>query len=80
MKMNYKLRIYNTYGSDKGNLNHEEYFATFEEMKARYNELYRRELGVYNATAWEYTEKIESGLNWGLDWHKIPDAKVFSKQ
>lgn len=76
--MNYKIRIYNTYGNNKGNLSHEELFATFEKMTIRYKELYKKELGVYNATAWEYTEKIESGINWGINWHRISDTKMYN--
>mgnify|MGYP000714193348 CR=1 FL=1 len=31
----YKLRIYKTYGGDKGNLDHEEIFDTKEQMDKR---------------------------------------------
>lgn len=71
---NFKLRIYITKGSDKGNLDHEELFSTLEEMKARYNALYQRELLSLNATAWEHKELIEKGINWGLNWWKVSDA------
>lgn len=53
----YKLRIYKTGGVDKGNLDHEEYFETLEELQERYHTLFRRSRYSYNPTAWEYGEK-----------------------
>ena len=35
----YKLRVYVTSGPDKGNLDHEEFFDSIEELDKRYNEL-----------------------------------------
>ena len=34
----FKLRIYKLSGADKGNLDHEEFFSTREEMEERYKE------------------------------------------
>ena len=53
---NYKLRIYKLKGSDKGNLDHEEYFITKEHMTMRYMQLFKYELFALNPTAWERTE------------------------
>ena len=36
----YKLRVYVTSGPDKGNLDHEEFFDSIEELDKRYNELF----------------------------------------
>ena len=49
----FKLRIYKLSGADKGNLDHEEFFSTREEMEARYNELFVYENYSLNPTAWE---------------------------
>ena len=49
----YKLRIYKLSGADKGNLDHEEFFSTREEMEARYNELFVYENYSLNPTAWK---------------------------
>ena len=49
----YKLRIYKLAGADKGNLDHEEFFSTREEMETRYNELFVYENYSLNPTAWE---------------------------
>lgn len=49
----YKLRIYKTYGQDKGKLDHEEYFDTKELLDKRYKDLFKRELYALNPTAWE---------------------------
>ena len=49
----YKLRIYRLSGVDKGNLDHEEFFDTKDQMDKRYNELFKRELYSLNPTAWE---------------------------
>ena len=50
----YKLRIYNTFGVNKGNLDHEEIFDTKEEMDKRYDEVFRKKLYALNPTAWEF--------------------------
>ena len=52
MKM-YKLQIYKLFGLDKGNLDHEEFFDTKEQMDKRYDELFQRDLYGLNPTAWE---------------------------
>ena len=50
---NYKLRIYKLKGINKGNLDHEEFFGTMEELNARYKELFNHDNYSYNPTAWE---------------------------
>ena len=50
----YKLRFYQTSGIDKGNLDHEEFFATKEEVMLRYAEVFKKELFSLNPTIWEY--------------------------
>lgn len=49
----YKLRIYKSSGSDKGNLDHEEFFSKREEMETRYDELFVYENYSLNPTALE---------------------------
>lgn len=49
----YKLRIYKLSGSDKGNLDHEEFFSKKEAMETRYDELFVYENYSLNPTAWE---------------------------
>lgn len=49
----YKLRIYKLSGSDIGNLDHEEFFDTKEQMNKRYAELFNSELYGLNPTAWK---------------------------
>ena len=49
----YKLRIYKLSGENKGNLDHEEFFDTKEQMDKRYDELFKRELYSLNPTAWK---------------------------
>ena len=46
----FKLRIYKLSGADKGNLDHEEFFSTREEMETRYNELFVYENYSLNPT------------------------------
>lgn len=53
----YKLRIYRLSGVDKGNLDHEEFFDTKDQMDKRYNELFKRELYSLNPTAWERVDE-----------------------
>lgn len=50
----YKLRVYVTSGPDKGNLDHEEFFDSIEELDKRYNELFNYELFSLNPTALEW--------------------------
>ena len=45
----YKLRVY----SKVGNLDHEEFFNTYEKMDNRYDELFRYDLYSLNPTAWK---------------------------
>ena len=54
----YKLRIYKLSGSYKGNLDHEEFFGTKEQMDKRYDELFKKDLYSLNPTAWK---RIEGG-------------------
>ena len=49
----FKLRIYKLSGVYKGNLDHEEFFSTREEMETRYDELFVYENYSLNPTAWE---------------------------
>ena len=66
----FKLRIYKLSGFYKGNLDHEEFFSTREEMEVRYKEcaeivrvkLKQYECHAYFPTVWE---------NVGGDWRKI---------
>ena len=53
----YKLRIYKLTGVDKGNLDHEEFFSTREEMEKRYNELFVYGNYSLNPTAWEMVDE-----------------------
>lgn len=59
MRKCYKLRIYYTRGSQKGNVKSEELFYTREEMDARYHQLFKRELYGLNPTAWHF-----NGATW----------------
>lgn len=52
MKYKYKLRFYHTSGTNKGNLDHEEFFQTKKEMDARYREAFIK-WSPYNPTAWD---------------------------
>lgn len=49
----YKLRIYKLSGANKGNLDHEEFFDTKEQMDKRYEELFKKDLYSLNPTVWE---------------------------
>lgn len=51
--MRYKLRIYKVTGSEKGNLDHEEFFKEKAELDQRYNELFGYENYACNPTAWQ---------------------------
>lgn len=53
----YKLRIYKLSGVDKGNLDHEEFFDTKEQMDKRYDELFKMELYSLNPTAWKQIDE-----------------------
>lgn len=52
----YKLRIYKTFGADKGNLDYEEMFNTKDEMDKRYDEMFEEKLYALNPTAWELVD------------------------
>lgn len=56
----YKLRIYKKTGTDKGNLDHEEFFQTEEEMKDRYKDLFDYNFFSLNPTMWA----IKSNGEW----------------
>ena len=60
----FKLRIYKLSGAYKGNLDHEEFFSTREEMETRYNELFVYENYSLNPTAWE---------NVGGQWKRLEE-------
>ena len=61
----FKLRIYKLSGVDKGNLDHEEFFSTREEMEERYKEcveivrgkLKKYECHAYFPTAWKNVDR-----------------------
>lgn len=50
---NFKLRIYYQKGSNKGNLDKEEFFESKEEMMRKYMQLRNKEDASLNPTAWE---------------------------
>ena len=52
----FKLRFYKVSGFDKGNLDHEEFFETYEEMDKRSNEVFAYNRFSYNPTAWDTVE------------------------
>ena len=58
----FKLRIYKLSGTDKGKLDHEEFFSTREEMETRYDELFVYENYSLNPTAWK---------NVGGEWKRL---------
>ncbi len=49
----FKLRFYALNGSNRGNLDHEEYFDTFAEARERYSEVFDHDLYTLNPTIWE---------------------------
>ena len=52
----YKLRFYHKSGAHKGNLSHEEFFNTREEMDIRYKEVFVQTDYSLNPTAYEATK------------------------
>lgn len=58
----FKLRVY----SQRGNLDHEEFFDTFEEMEQRYRELFKQEFYSLNPTKWKLSNAV-----YNL-WERIP--------
>lgn len=53
-KKKYKLIVYKVSEPDKGNVDHEEFFDSIEELDKRYNELFDYNLYSLNPTAWEW--------------------------
>ena len=51
----YKLKFYNKTGVNKGNLNHEEFFQTLEELQSRYHDVFVYNDYSLNPTAWKHT-------------------------
>lgn len=60
----FKLRVYIKTGIDIGNLDHEEFFDTFEEMKQRYRELFKKKPYGLNPTKWKLIRTDQ--------WTRIP--------
>ncbi len=58
----YKLRVYFTYGIDRGKLDHEEFFDTREEMDRRYKKIFVHKKYSCRPTAYEWN---------GNDWDRI---------
>lgn len=54
----FKLRFYQLDGYEKGNLDHEEFFETREEMDDRYYDVFERDLYALNPTAWEKKDEL----------------------
>lgn len=50
-----KLRFYHKTGVNKGNLHHEEFFQTLEELQSRYNDVFVYNDYSLNPTAWKHT-------------------------
>ena len=71
--MKYKLRIYKPVSDLMGDLDHEEFFLTFSAMVERYKELYKKESGLLNPTAWEWKNNVV----WGIDWYRISDVVMY---
>ena len=51
----YKLKFYHKTGVNKGNLNHEEFFQTLEELQSRYRDVFVYNDFALNPTAWKHT-------------------------
>lgn len=51
--LDYKIRIYRLHGSQKGNLEHEEFFQTKDEAISRYKELTGGTGSPQNPTLWK---------------------------
>lgn len=58
----YKLRFYVVSGPDKGNVDHEEFFDSINELNKRYEELFKYNLFSLNPTAWVWNRN---------DWIRI---------
>ena len=60
----FKLKVYIKTGIQIGNLDHEEFFDTFEEMEQRYQKLFKKKPYGLNPTKWKLI---------GADkWTRIP--------
>ena len=53
---NWKLRIYKQKGLDKGNLDHEEFFDSKEDMDQRYRSLFNYKAFALNPTSYKLVE------------------------
>lgn len=63
--MQYKIRIYHTFGPQKGNLQKEEFFSTAREMAIRFRELFRPGMFTLNPTAWKNeSESADGEAHW----------------
>ena len=51
----YKLKFYHKKGVNKGNVDHEEFFQTLEELQSRYNDVFIYNDFALNPTAWKQT-------------------------
>ena len=65
-KKSWKLRIYKQKGLDKGNLDHEEFFGSKEDMDCRYKSLFNYKAFALNPTAYE---KVE--VNGRDEWRRL---------
>ena len=68
----YKIRFYKLKGSDKGNLDHEEFFDTKKEAINRYREVFKKELFSLNPTVWE----LRDGDYKRLMNHELVDESI----
>ena len=68
----YKIRFYKLKGSDKGNLDHEEFFDTKKEAINRYREAFKKELFSLNPTVWE----LRDGDYKRLMNHELVDESI----
>jgi hypothetical protein len=67
--MNYKLRFYYITGSKKGNLKHEEFFKTEEDLKQRYKQVFEYNLFALNPTAWKLEENGDPSNPY--EWNRL---------
>ena len=63
----FKMRFYKLEGSDKGNLDHEEFFDTKEQAIDRYNQVFKKELFSLNPTVWEMRDG---------DWKRLMNHEI----
>ena len=50
-----KLRFYHKTGANKGNVDHEEFSQTLEELQSRYHDVFVYNDFALNPTAWKHT-------------------------